>query len=116
MTQKDFSPKKLFAETPCIRIRYPSLLGFGILLGGGGLATIYIAPPQGNPRPRGENPMTPGPVQGTYTFTLRSGEVVRTVGWSPEDVLWRTMYRFARRNVDSTRGSKILPQKGVPKS
>ena len=31
--------------------------------------------------------------QRVYTFSLRSGEIVRTLGWSAADVLWRTMIR-----------------------
>ena len=31
--------------------------------------------------------------QKVFTFSLRSGEIVRTVGWSASDVLWRTMLR-----------------------
>ena len=27
------------------------------------------------------------------TFSLRSGEIVRTMGWSAQDVLWRTILR-----------------------
>ena len=31
--------------------------------------------------------------QKTYTIALRSGEIVRTIGWSAKDVLWRTLLR-----------------------